>query len=79
MKPDETTEYAEKLKHVRLSDDVRLRMREELDAYADLHGVRITEQGRSIEEVQRYCVFALFTNLNTRNMKATLPCVQMLS
>ena len=79
MKPDETTEYAEKLKQVRLSDDVRLRMREELDAYADLHGVRIAEQGRSIEEVQRYSVFALFTNLNTRNMKATLLIALMLT
>ena len=79
MKDDRTTEYLDSLKSVSLRDEVRLTMREELEAYADLHGVRVAEEDRSIGVVQKYSVFALFTNLNTRNMKATLLIALMLT
>lgn len=72
MKDTRTTEYLEKLGKVTLSSDTKLRMRDELSAFADFHAVRVVTGERSIGEVRRHSVFALFTNSPTRIMKATL-------
>lgn len=55
-----------------LSSDVKSRMRNELSGFADFHAVRVVEDARSIDEVQRTSVFTLFANSQLRFMKATL-------
>jgi hypothetical protein len=72
MKDERTTEYIERMKKIGLGAEARLRMREELEAFADFHGVRIAEEVRSIDEVQRTSVFSLFISSHSRIMKATL-------
>lgn len=72
MKDERTTEYLERMKKIGLGTEARLRMREELEAFADFHGVRIVAEVRSIDEVQRTSVFSLFISSHSRIMKATL-------
>lgn len=72
MKDQNTTEYLEKLRNLKLSSDARLRMKEELSAYADLHAVRIADENRSINKIRNNSVFAFFTSSHLRTMRATL-------
>jgi len=73
MNEHEKTAYMATLKKASLTPEAKLRMREELAAFADLHAVRMEGNERSIGEMQSISVFALFTNYSTaRIMKATL-------
>jgi len=78
MKDQNTTEYLEKLRNLKLSSDARLRMRDELSAYADMHAVRMVEENRSISKIQNNSVFALFTSYKLRPMKASLLIALMI-
>ncbi len=78
MTDKHTTEYLEKLGSVRLSTDAKVRMREELSSFADFHSVRAVQDDRSIEQVQSYSVFTLFTHSKSRIMNATLLIALMI-
>lgn len=59
-KENQTKEYLEKLKQIKLSDSSRARMESSLLEYARFHGVRVPEGSRSIEQVpQRTSLFRL--------------------
>lgn len=79
MKDDRTTEYLDSLKNVAMRDEVRLTMREELEAYADLHSAQAAEESRHDGMTQKYSVFAILAGLNTRHMQTALLIALMVT
>lgn len=81
-KDNKTTEYIKKLKDIKLSESSRARMESGLLEYARFHkvseGVRVGEDGRSIEQVpQRTSLFNLFKQ--PKSMTAAIIAIALIA
>lgn len=75
-----TKEYLEKWQNLKLSDSARARMEKELAEYARFHGVRVTDDSRSIEQAPTLgasYISRLF-NLNSKSMTAFIVTLALL-